>query len=341
EPVRFVRTSRFYYRGNRRRQFYRGHFDIFMTQLFGFNAATRSYNLCNFLKSLTAMAFSSSSLSEEVASSSLRTFLALRENYTPDTPHSDEESEPIEASETRTASPSDSTLPIARKVVRTQPTLSPGISAGVTEAMALSPSLFRKRGIEVLLILDTETKGDESKAQGTISESEESEDEGPGSKGEEAASEEKQQAVLVEDTATYKPLGLDTGWLDHVEDETLRLPTRPTWVDPEDGTVYIDIKFDAPPVQTPASPEWLFSSLPVSPASLTVPLPYSFTSDHPSSHHRTSRCIATTLLKGMGWDIIEFYDRSATVKALWQARYEDQREIHALRMQHDVDQREM
>ncbi|GKC95567.1 hypothetical protein Tco_1161009, partial [Tanacetum coccineum] len=32
------------------------------------------------LKSLTAMAYSSSSLSEEVASSSLRTFLALRES---------------------------------------------------------------------------------------------------------------------------------------------------------------------------------------------------------------------------------------------------------------------
>ncbi|GJS26948.1 hypothetical protein Tco_0487568 [Tanacetum coccineum] len=34
-------------------------------------------------------------------------------DYTPDTPHSDEESEPIKASETRTASPSDSTSPLS------------------------------------------------------------------------------------------------------------------------------------------------------------------------------------------------------------------------------------
>ncbi|GKG28586.1 hypothetical protein Tco_0415951 [Tanacetum coccineum] len=55
------------------------------------------------------------------------------------------------------------------------------------------------------------------------------------------------------------------------------LPTHPTWVDPKDGTVYIDIEFNAPlvraPVQTLASPEWSSSSLPVSPASLTVPSP--------------------------------------------------------------------
>ncbi|GKD07296.1 hypothetical protein Tco_1186981 [Tanacetum coccineum] len=59
----------------------------------------------------------------------------------------------------------------------------------------------------------------------------------------------------------------------------------------------------------------------------------------------------------MGWDITELYDRSAVVRvlaleawagwtdaqraALWQARYEDQREIHALRMQHVTDQCEM
>ncbi|GJW83205.1 hypothetical protein Tco_0156350 [Tanacetum coccineum] len=54
-----------------------------------------------------------------------------------------------------------------------------------------------------------------------------------------------------------------------------RLPSRPTWVDLKDGTIYIDIEFNAPPVrapvQTPASPNWSSGSLPVSPASLTVP----------------------------------------------------------------------
>nr|GEV43206.1 hypothetical protein [Tanacetum cinerariifolium] len=96
----------------------------------------------------------------------------------------------MEASETRVASPhtttppSDSTssvspdhplhtqtspIPIqprasyyrntARMVVRTQPNLSPGISARVIEAMTLSPSSFRKRyrGTSEPIV-DTETE---------------------------------------------------------------------------------------------------------------------------------------------------------------------------------------
>ncbi|GJT02780.1 hypothetical protein Tco_0823949 [Tanacetum coccineum] len=90
-------------------------------------------------------------------------------NYTPATPHLDEELEPMEASETRTTSPSDTTSPlspnhlltqtsptpissraffyhnIACMAVRIQPTLSLGISTRVTEAMTLSPSSFCKR----------------------------------------------------------------------------------------------------------------------------------------------------------------------------------------------------
>ncbi|GKB61996.1 hypothetical protein Tco_0918182 [Tanacetum coccineum] len=167
-------------------------------------------------------------------------YIPASSDYTPDTPHTNEESEPIEASETRTASPSDSTSPLspdhpltrtsptltlsrasyyrstARMTVRTQPTLSPGYSAKLTEAMTLSPSSFRKRYRSSYetpsssaslassptlpvrkryrgtseLILDTETKGDESEAEGTGSESEDLEDEGPDSEGEEAASED-------------------------------------------------------------------------------------------------------------------------------------------------------
>ncbi|GJW90076.1 putative ribonuclease H-like domain-containing protein [Tanacetum coccineum] len=69
----------------------------------------------------------------------------------------------------------------ARIAVRTEPTLSPGFSARLTEAMTLSPSSFH-----------TETKDDESEAEGTSSRSEESEDEGPDSEGEEAALEGQQ-----------------------------------------------------------------------------------------------------------------------------------------------------
>nr|GEV85718.1 hypothetical protein [Tanacetum cinerariifolium] len=147
--------------------------------------------------------------------------------YTLDTPHSNEESDPIEASETRIASPSDSTSPLspnhpltqtspthipskafyypstARKAMRTQLILSPGIFARVTKAASLSPSSFRKRyrssyetpssspsptSSSTLLIrkryrgtsepiLDTKTEDDESEAKGAGSESEKSEDE--------------------------------------------------------------------------------------------------------------------------------------------------------------------
>ncbi|GKD75127.1 hypothetical protein Tco_1333409 [Tanacetum coccineum] len=114
--------------------------------------------------------------------------------------------------------------------------------------------------------------------------------------------------VSVEDTAADEPLGLGYGAarrraLELAEDpvpstfevgqssrsvpnqqradeiSTPRLPTHPTWVDPKDGTVYIDIEFDATSVralvQTPASPEWTSGSLPISPASMTVPSPVS------------------------------------------------------------------
>nr|GFD14132.1 hypothetical protein [Tanacetum cinerariifolium] len=111
---------------------------------------------------------------------------------------------------------------------------SPGISARVTEAASLSPSSFCKTyrssydtpssspspasSLTLLIrkryqgtsesILDTKTEDDESKAEGAGSGSEESKDEGLDSVGEEAASEQQQQAVSVKDTAADEPLGL-------------------------------------------------------------------------------------------------------------------------------------
>ncbi|GKE76356.1 hypothetical protein Tco_1542476 [Tanacetum coccineum] len=84
-------------------------------------------------------------------------------------------------------------------------------------------------------------------------------------------------------------------------------------------------------------------------------------------HDHTQRldALPPTLLEGMGWDITELYDRSATVReeihsqcfrlGSWNVRrsmllsllvpygdqYKDQREIHALRMQHAADEHEM
>nr|GEY48499.1 hypothetical protein [Tanacetum cinerariifolium] len=62
------------------------------------------------------------------------------------------------------------------------------------------------------------------------------------------------------------------------EVSALRQPTLTTWIDPEDGRIYIDVPAyppPAPPVQTPPSPEWLFGSLPVSPALSIVLSPIS------------------------------------------------------------------
>ncbi|GKG05072.1 hypothetical protein Tco_0315459, partial [Tanacetum coccineum] len=109
-------------------------------------------------------------------------YLIVRQTHTPATidtesepeeaPLETEEFEASEPSDTRITSPhstapSDSTTPLspdhplaqtspaptrasyyhstARMVVRTQPTLSPGMSARIAKATALSPSLFRKR----------------------------------------------------------------------------------------------------------------------------------------------------------------------------------------------------
>ncbi|GJX06036.1 hypothetical protein Tco_0193968 [Tanacetum coccineum] len=184
-------------------------------------------------------------------------------------------------------------------VVRIYPTLSPGYSAKLTEAMTLSPSSFCKRyqGTSEP-IADTETESDESEDEGTDSESEE-----------DASKDQQQQAVKTEDIAADEPLGLgyraarlraleraegtvpstyEVGQSfgstpdQQIAGETptqthTRLHVRTTWEDPKDSTVYMDIECDIPlvrspaqtspsPVGTPASPEWFPESLSVSPA---------------------------------------------------------------------------
>ncbi|GKG17433.1 hypothetical protein Tco_0362390, partial [Tanacetum coccineum] len=115
------------------------------------------------------------------------------------------------------------------------------------------------------------------------------------------------------------------------------------WVDLEDVTVYIDIEFDAPPVRAPfqtlTSPDWSFGSLPVSPASLTVPSPVaslvttlaatiivdedeflevgSQLELHGSIlHDHTQRldALPPTLLEGYGRDFIRLFTRSEAVR---------------------------
>ncbi|GJW36130.1 hypothetical protein Tco_0059050 [Tanacetum coccineum] len=154
-------------------------------------------------------------------------------DYTSDIPHTDKDT--------------------ARMAVHTQPTLSPDISARVTEAMALSPSSFY-----------TETEDDESEAKGTGLESQESKDEGPDSESEEAASEEQQQAVSVEDAVADEPLGLRYR---AARLRALELAEGPA--------PYIEcvMPLVRALVQTLTSHEWSSGSLPISLTSLTVPSP--------------------------------------------------------------------
>ncbi|GKB77065.1 hypothetical protein Tco_0943960 [Tanacetum coccineum] len=128
----------------------------------------------------------------------------------------------------------------ARMAVRTQPTLSLGMSARIAEAAALAPSSFRKRYISSYessssssptlpvwkryrgtseLILDIDSEGDELGEEDTEEDKSDEdhglddgsqglEDKGLGLEEEEAAPEGQQQAILVVDTAMSEPLGL-------------------------------------------------------------------------------------------------------------------------------------
>ncbi|GJY66969.1 hypothetical protein Tco_0469207 [Tanacetum coccineum] len=198
--------------------------------------------------------------------------------------------------------------------------------------MALSPLSFRKR-YQGTYELIADTKSEDSK------------EESIGFKSEEATSKDRQQAVSVKGTTADKPLGLGYGAAIHyqqVADPIPRLPVRPTWVDPEDGTVYLDIEFNPSSlasIQNPASPEWSSSYLPVSPASLTVPSPVASLVTTPAAtiavdddefikvgaqlelygsilQDQTQHLdtLPPTLLEGMGQDITKLYDRSVAVK---------------------------
>ncbi|GKF53706.1 hypothetical protein Tco_0160616, partial [Tanacetum coccineum] len=93
------------------------------------------------------------------------------------------------------------------------------------------------------------------------------------------------------------------------------------------------------PVQTPASPEWSSGSLPVSPASLTVPSPVASLATTPAAtiavdedgflevgpqldlhrsilhdHTQLLNALLTILLEGHSQDITELFDRSREVR---------------------------
>ncbi|GJT30834.1 hypothetical protein Tco_0911109 [Tanacetum coccineum] len=203
----------------------------------------------------------------------------------------------------------------------------PSLSASPASSPTL-PLRKRYRGTSET-ILDTETEGDKSEAEGTSSDSGESEEEGLGSKSKEDASEDQQQqTVSVEDTAADKPLGLGYGAARRRALELAEGTSHSTYEDLVDGTVYTDIECVMPPfcalVQTLASPEWSSGSLPVSPASLTVPSPVAT----PASVEPVDE----GYLAEIGAQL-ELYGG--------QQRYEDHRLIHDLLVRNAVTQHEL
>ncbi|GKD03231.1 hypothetical protein Tco_1178205 [Tanacetum coccineum] len=114
--------------------------------------------------------------------------------------------------------------------MRTQPTLSPGMSARIAKAVALSPSSFRNRyrsSYEIPSPSSSLTLPIRKRYRGTLelvedtkdeisdsdTEREGSENEGPSTEEEEAAPEDPQQAVPVVDTTVDEPSGLGFGAL--------------------------------------------------------------------------------------------------------------------------------
>ncbi|GJY09737.1 hypothetical protein Tco_0377922, partial [Tanacetum coccineum] len=148
----------------------------------------------------------------------------------------------------------------ARMAVRTQSTLSPGMSARIEEAAALSPSSFRKRYrsfYETPSPSSSLTLPIRKRYQGTSELVEDTED-------------ESLDSVLAEDTAMDDPLGLGYGALKRRE----LVVGEGEMPNPKDGRVYTNIPTYVPPaapIQTPPSPEWSSGSFPVSPSSPVVP----------------------------------------------------------------------
>ncbi|GKA69935.1 hypothetical protein Tco_0775999 [Tanacetum coccineum] len=235
--------------------------------------------------------------------------------------------------------------------VRAQLVISPGHSARVTEAMALSDSAFRKRyrssyetpsPSPTLLvrkryrgmsepILDTNSKEDEIGEEDTDEDGEDesldadderersdSKDhslkgEGLGLKeDEEAIPEGQQQAVLVVETAASEPLGLGYG--------VLRRQELAVEGDQVLSTFEIRQSSRSMPEQhgTPPSPEWSSGSLPISPsspiASSPIASPVATSTATISDHTQCLDAMPPNLFADIDRDVKDLYTRSRAVR---------------------------
>nr|GEY41654.1 hypothetical protein [Tanacetum cinerariifolium] len=184
-----------------------------------------------------------------------------------------------------------------RMAVRVLPAMSPGLSAGIAEVANVSDSAFRtrfrssydssssstlplqkryRRMSELILGTDSEEDEEVEDSSDSDSESEGIEDEGPTAEDEDPAVRDEGLAARVEgpdvDDESY---GLD--------DESHGVDDKIRGLDDEGHSVESDgfnlgeeeAVPEAPPVQTPPSPEWTSGLLPISPSPSVVPLPVS------------------------------------------------------------------
>ncbi|GJX65932.1 putative reverse transcriptase domain-containing protein [Tanacetum coccineum] len=213
------------------------------------------------------------------------------------------------------------------------------------------------------LVLDTKDESSNSD-----NERDGSEDEGPGSEEEEAAPKGQQHAVLAEDTAVDKPLGLGFGVLRR----------RELVVGEGEMPITFEVgQSSSFTCSTPPSFEWSVVSFLVSPSSPVVPTQVAspvttpattiavdeeeflevgaLLEIHESILHDHTQCLDVlppTLFEGYDRDLKELYTRSGAVRdeifsmryrfrcqtdaqraAMWHAIYDTQRENHDLRMQ--------
>nr|GEZ14520.1 hypothetical protein [Tanacetum cinerariifolium] len=203
---------------------------------------------------------------------------------------------------------------ITRMIVRTQPTLSPGMSARIAKAAALSLSSFRKSEEDELGEEDTE---------------EDEEDESLN------ADDERVRAVSVVDAAMSEPLGLGYGaamrrTLELIEEiapstyegvkrvSAFRQPTLVTWVDPEDDKVYTDVLAYAPPaapVQTPPSHEWSLATISIDEDQfIEIGAQLELYGSILHDHTQRLNALPPTLVKDIDRDVRELYNKSGVVR---------------------------
>ncbi|GJW34132.1 hypothetical protein Tco_0054164 [Tanacetum coccineum] len=190
-------------------------------------------------------------------------------------------------------------------VVRTQPALSPGLSARVTEAMALSLPLFRKSRHRV--------ESEDSEAEGTDLES-----------GEVALEDQQQQAVQAKDTIEDEPLGLGYGAARRRALELAEgtMPSTYEVGQSSRSTPYQHIVDESPtprlPIHSPVIPSPVASPVPVAAVDeddfLEIGAQLKLHGSILHDHTKRLDALPYTLFEGYGRDFTELFARSGAVR---------------------------